>query len=67
VLAAVARTGSLTAAARDLHLTQPAVSYHLARLEAETGAGLVQRVGRGIRLTPPGACSPTGPPRSSAG
>jgi DNA-binding transcriptional LysR family regulator len=54
VLAAVARTGSLTAAARDLHLTQPAVSHHLARLEAETGAGLVQRVGRGIRLTPAG-------------
>jgi DNA-binding transcriptional LysR family regulator len=54
VLAAVARTGSLTAAARDLHLTQPAISHHLARLEAETGAGLVQRVGRGIRLTPAG-------------
>ena len=54
MLAAVARTGSLTAAARDLHLTQPAVSHHLARLEAETGAGLVQRVGRGIRLTPAG-------------
>ena len=54
VLAAVARAGSLTAAARDLHLTQPAVSHHLARLEAETGAGLVQRVGRGIRLTPAG-------------
>jgi DNA-binding transcriptional LysR family regulator len=54
VLAAVARTGSLTAAARDLHLTQPAVSHHLARLEVETGAGLVQRVGRGIRLTPAG-------------
>lgn len=54
VLAAVARTGSLTAAARDLHLTQPAISHHLARLEAETGAGLVQRAGRGIRLTPAG-------------
>ncbi|HEX6355376.1 LysR family transcriptional regulator [Actinophytocola sp.] len=32
----------------------PAVSHHLARLEAETGARLVQRVGRGIRLTPEG-------------
>jgi DNA-binding transcriptional LysR family regulator len=31
------------------------VTHHLARLEAETGAQLVQRVGRGIRLTPAGA------------
>jgi DNA-binding transcriptional LysR family regulator len=54
VLAAVARTGSVTAAARELHYTQPAVSHHLARLEAETGAHLVQRIGRGIRLTPVG-------------
>jgi DNA-binding transcriptional LysR family regulator len=28
------------------------VSHHLSRLEAATGAKLVQRVGRGIRLTP---------------
>src|SRR5882757_576022 len=54
VLAAVARTGSVTAAARELHYTQPAVSHHMARLEAETGAQLLQRVGRGIRLTPAG-------------
>src|ERR1044072_9806948 len=51
VLVAVARTGSLTAAAKELHYSQPSVSHHLARLEAETGAKLVQRVGRGIRLT----------------
>lgn len=55
VLAAVARTGSVTAAAKDLHYSQPAVSHHLARLEAETGAALLQRVGRGVRLTPAGA------------
>jgi|SRR5262245_13908853 len=54
VLVAVARTGSVTAAARELHYTQPSVSHHLARLEAETGATLVQRVGRGIRLTEAG-------------
>ncbi|MFJ8913061.1 LysR family transcriptional regulator [Amycolatopsis sp. NPDC102389] len=54
VLAAVARHGSMTAAAKELHYTQPAVSHHLARLEAETGAKLVQRIGRGIRLTPEG-------------
>ncbi|MGP4109778.1 LysR family transcriptional regulator [Streptomyces sp. 4N509B] len=54
VLAAVARHGSVTEAARELHYSQPSVSHHLSRLEAATGAKLVQRVGRGIRLTPEG-------------
>ena len=54
VLAAVAAHGAVTAAAEALHYTQPTVSHHLARLEAATGAKLVQRVGRGIRLTPEG-------------
>src|SRR6476620_7163861 len=54
ILAAIARHGSVTGAARELHYSQPSVSHHLARLEAETGANLVQRVGRGIRLTPEG-------------
>ncbi|GAB2640982.1 LysR family transcriptional regulator [Nocardia goodfellowii] len=54
VLVAVARTGSVTAAARELHFSQPSVSHHLARLEAETGARLIQRAGRGIRLTEAG-------------
>ena len=54
VLAAVARHGSVTAAARELHYSQPSVSHHLAKLEAETGAQLLQRVGRGVRLTEAG-------------
>src|SRR5919107_4959442 len=54
VIDALARLGSVTAAARELHYTQPTVSNHLARLEIETGAQLLQRVGRGIRLTPAG-------------
>jgi DNA-binding transcriptional LysR family regulator len=54
VLVAVARTGSVTGAARALHYSQPSVSHHLSRLEAETGATLVQRAGRGIRLTEAG-------------
>jgi molybdate transport repressor ModE-like protein len=54
VLEAVARHGSVTAAAKELHYSQPSVSHHLARLEAETGAQLLQRAGRGIRLTPAG-------------
>src|SRR3954451_11208210 len=54
VIDAVARSGSVTAAAKELSYSQPSVSHHLARLEAETGAQLLQRVGRGIRLTPAG-------------
>jgi DNA-binding transcriptional LysR family regulator len=54
VIDAVARHGSVTAAARELNYSQPSVSHHLARLEAETGAQLLQRVGRGIRLTDAG-------------
>jgi DNA-binding transcriptional LysR family regulator len=54
VLEAVARHGSVTEAAKELHYSQPSVSHHLGRLEADTGAKLVQRVGRGIRLTPEG-------------
>ena len=54
VLAAVARHGSVTEAARELNYAQPSVSHHLSRLEAEVGVSLTQRVGRGIRLTPAG-------------
>src|SRR4051794_11880315 len=54
VLEAVARHGSVTDAAKELHYSQPSVSHHLARLEEATGAKLIQRVGRGIRLTPEG-------------
>jgi DNA-binding transcriptional LysR family regulator len=54
VLVAVARHGSVTAAARALQYAQPSVSHHLSRLEAETGSQLIQRVGRGVRLTEAG-------------
>lgn len=54
-LVAVHRTGSVSAAAAELHYGQPTISHHLRRLEAETGAVLLQRVGRGVRLTPEGA------------
>jgi len=54
VIDAVARHGSVTAAANELNYSQPSVSHHLGRLEAETGAQLLQKVGRGIRLTPAG-------------
>ena len=54
-LVAVHRTGSVSGAAAALHYGQPTISHHLRRLEAETGAVLLQRVGRGVRLTPEGA------------
>jgi len=54
VLVAVARHGSVTAAARALNYAQPSISHHIARLEAETGTQLLERVGRGIRLTDAG-------------
>jgi DNA-binding transcriptional LysR family regulator len=54
VLVAVARTGSVTAAAQALNYAQPSISHHIARLEAETGARLLQRAGRGVRLTDAG-------------
>ncbi|WP_077063661.1 LysR family transcriptional regulator [Streptomyces sp. MP131-18] len=54
VLVAVAREGSVTAAAESLHYAQPSVSHHLAKLEAEVGVVLVRRVGRGVLLTDAG-------------
>ena len=54
VIEAVRRHGSVTAAAKELSYTQPSLSHHLSRLEAQTGARLTQKVGRGIRLTEAG-------------
>jgi DNA-binding transcriptional LysR family regulator len=54
ILVAVARYGSVTAAAQALNYAQPSISHHIARLEAETGAKLMERVGRGVRLTDAG-------------
>ena len=42
-LVAIADAGSLTGAAAALDFTQPAISQHLAALEAEVGAPLVNR------------------------
>ena len=52
--AALSRTGSFTAAAEELVISQPAVSKHVAELEAELGTQLVIRGPRRIRLTPAG-------------
>ncbi len=51
----VARTGSLSAAARALTMTQPAVSQQLRHLEREVGTALLLRGSRGITLTEAGS------------
>ena len=51
---AVARLGSVSRAASELYLTQPAVSIQLKLLEESAGTPLLQREGRGVRLTQAG-------------
>jgi DNA-binding transcriptional LysR family regulator len=51
----VVREGSFTGAARKLRMTQPAVSLHVKALEDELGVRLLERDGRGVRLTEAGA------------
>lgn len=50
----VARTGSVTGAATALFVTPPSVSSVIAALQEELGVDLVERDGRGIRLTAAG-------------
>jgi DNA-binding transcriptional LysR family regulator len=54
VVRQIAEHGSLTAAAEAIGYSQPAVSQQLRRFETRTGIALVERVGRGIRLTESG-------------
>ncbi|HYB50604.1 MAG TPA: LysR family transcriptional regulator [Burkholderiaceae bacterium] len=54
VLDAVGRSGSVTAAAGALHLTQPAVSMQLRQLEEQLQLSLFEPVGRGVQITEPG-------------
>ena len=54
VLQAVAVHGSVAGAAIALHLSPPAVSQQLLALERETGACLIDRSGRQVRLTAAG-------------
>jgi len=54
ILHALATTGSLTAAAASLGLSQPAVSQRIKRVETRLAVPLIERQGRGIRLTTAG-------------
>ncbi|HWO61047.1 MAG TPA: LysR family transcriptional regulator [Umezawaea sp.] len=53
-LLAAAELGSVTRAARHLHLSQPAISHQLAALEREVGTALLTRDRRGVRPTAAG-------------
>ncbi|MGH7858434.1 MAG: LysR substrate-binding domain-containing protein [Candidatus Binatia bacterium] len=50
-----AAAGSFTRAGERLHLSQPSVSGHVRDLERVLGVPLFERLGRGVRLTGPGA------------
>ena len=54
LLHAVARLGSLTAAANELNYSTSAVSQQISLLEREAGTPLLERHPRGVRLTEPG-------------
>jgi len=53
-IAALSRAGSLSAAARALDVTPPALSMRLKKLEAVLAVNLVVRNSRGLRFTPEG-------------
>jgi DNA-binding transcriptional LysR family regulator len=50
----VAEEGSITRAAERLHVSQPTLSQALSLLESDLGLALLERHGRGVRLTPDG-------------
>lgn len=54
ILRAVDRHGSLTAAAKGLHLTQSALSHSIRKLEGHLGVALWRREGRALRPTQAG-------------
>ncbi len=54
ILREVASRGSITAAAEALYMSPSGVSQQMSTLEREAGVELLERVGRGVRLTPAG-------------
>ncbi len=54
VFYAVAKAGSISGAARDLFISQPALTQSVRKLEDQLGVTLFLRTSRGVRLTPEG-------------
>ena len=54
VFVAVADKGSFTEVAKDLHLTQPAITYKIKTLEENFALPLLKRGKTGVKLTPAG-------------
>ncbi|WP_339196495.1 LysR family transcriptional regulator [Solibacillus sp. FSL R5-0449] len=51
IFTSVAKLGSITEAAKHLHISQPAVTVQIRKLEREIGVKLIEGKGRGIQLT----------------
>src|ERR1700693_1625914 len=55
---AVVDDGSFTTAAARLHVSQPGLSHQIQALERQLGGPLLERLSRGVRLTPAGRIAP---------
>lgn len=53
-LVALLEAGSVTQAAANLHMSQPALSHQIAAIERELGTAVVERLARGVRPTAAG-------------
>lgn len=53
--ATLARLGSFTMAAKEMSLTQSAVSHAIKALERDLGCRLFDRMGRSVTITPAGS------------
>ena len=54
VFEAVARQSNFTAAAKELHLSQPAVSMQIKQLEEQANTPLIEKLGKKLYLTDAG-------------
>lgn len=54
IYCAVVRTGNMSAAAKELYISQPAVSMSIKQLEERMGSTLLIRTAKGVRTTPEG-------------